>query len=337
MKKRRVLIGILVVEAILCYVWCAASLAAPAWFTTVFAFPFEQIGLFLRILSLSGGVGNVAAWVFYMGISLVPLGYFVGRVHRTGGMSVKQWLRQHGHELLLPILSTLLFFVLYTMINPIMIPDWLGTWLGTSESGIVLGKSLLGGAVYSVLVSYLVLRMLRIVQTVDHSGLWPYLWGLLAIVAVCFVFQAFGNNTMRLADSVRELYASNTGAIKGLELTLFFLAGQYTVECLPCVLGIQIVFAAMTMLEAFRSELYSKETEEAADRLSYLCGRMLAVTVLSHSIFYLLQLMFASRLRLIRGQVVIPLFAIGVVLAVLLLVQLLRRGRQLKEDNEMFI
>ncbi len=355
MKRKNVLVGILVLEAICCYVWCAASLAAPAWFSTVFAFPFEQIGRVLRAMSLSGMAGNVVAWILYAVLCLAPVIYVVWRIGRkrarigetgdTGetdgavetSISFKQWFRARGEELLLLVLGVVLGFVLYAMINPAVIPGWLGAWLGAGEAGIRMGKSLLGGLVYSILVAYLVLRLLRRVRTADSATLWPCLWWLLAILAVCCVFMAVGANTIKLANSVRDLYASNTGAYKGLELTLFFLAGQYTVECLPYVLGIQIAFAGMKLVEALRQDLYSETAVAAADRLSYLCGRMLVVTVLSHSIFYLLQMVFASRLRLIHGQVVIPLFTIGVVLAVLLLLQLLRRGRQLQKDNEMFI
>lgn len=352
MKYKKELIVFLVMEAILCYVWCAAQLTVPMWFSAVFAFPFEQIGLLLRRLSLSGIVGNVAAWIVYSACCLVPILAAVRRIGRKGGKPMlpsqelaeehtknqkHQWFRCYGTECLLLMLGPILGFVLYAMINPMVIPGWLGTWLGTSESGIVLGKSLLGGLVYSVLVAYFVLRFLRMAQTADSDKLWPCLWWLLAFLAVCCVFQAFGSNAMQLADSVRELYVSNTGVHKGLELTLLFLAGQYTVECLPCVLGIQIAFAGMKLLAEFRQDIYSEAAVAAADRLSYLCGRMLVVTVLSHSGFYLLQMVFASRLRLVHGQVVIPVFTIGVALAVLLLLQLLRRGRQLQEDNEMFI
>ena len=36
-------------------------------------FPWEQVGLLLRRLSLSGGIGNAAAWILFLAIGALPL------------------------------------------------------------------------------------------------------------------------------------------------------------------------------------------------------------------------------------------------------------------------
>lgn len=39
----------------------------------VMSFPFKQLGKLLREMSLSGDVGNIAAWAIYIGICMIPI------------------------------------------------------------------------------------------------------------------------------------------------------------------------------------------------------------------------------------------------------------------------
>ena len=76
------------------------------------------------------------------------------------------------------------------MINPVVIPRWLGAWLGTGEAGFALGKRLLGDLVYSLLVAYLVLRMLRLVQKAEGARLWPCMLLPMAVLAICSILRS---------------------------------------------------------------------------------------------------------------------------------------------------
>lgn len=70
--KEKHLFTLLSVEAAACVLFCILQRSASALFTTIAAFPFEQMGVGLRILSLSGAVGNGAAILLYLVISLIP-------------------------------------------------------------------------------------------------------------------------------------------------------------------------------------------------------------------------------------------------------------------------
>ena len=60
--KERHLFTLLSVEAAACVLFCILQRSLSGLFSTLIAFPFEQIGAGLRVLSLSGAVGNVI-WV----------------------------------------------------------------------------------------------------------------------------------------------------------------------------------------------------------------------------------------------------------------------------------
>jgi hypothetical protein len=295
----------------------------PGVFTAVMSFPFEQLGLGLRKLSLSGRIGNVFSIVLYCVISLSPA---------VALLLLKRRRRLYFEDSLLAVLSALLLAVLYLMVNPGM----MGTYLG-SAAGQSVGKALLGGMAYSVLIGYVLLRILRVFFTADTNRLQKYLTVLLCVLNILFVYLAFGANSGDLMDSFEALRAGNTGNEQSLGMSYLFLVLQYLVNTLPYVLDILVVFAGQNLLKELTSDRYSEAALIAAEKLSYLCRLALVITVISNISFNLLQLIFIKTLSAVNGSVQIPLMSIAFVLAALLLSQYIRENKQLKDDNDMFI
>ncbi len=307
----------LAAEGVCCLALYAARSAFASWFTAAMAFPFEQIGLLLRQLSLSGRGGNAAAVVLYLLLGLLPaLALPILRRKR----------KLKPEDSLLAVTSATLLVVLYLLVNP----GLLGTWLG--ETGPVMGKAMLGGAVYGLLCAYAVLRILRLLSAADVPHLRRYGRALLWILNALFVYLAFGASFGTLLDSFEKLRTGNTGG--GLGLTCVFLVLQYLVDALPYVLDVWVAFSALDLLTG---ELYSEPAVKAAETLARRCGRALTWTVLSNGCFNLLQLLFARKLRVISGTVQLPVLSVAFVLAALLLARLLRENKRLKDDNDLFV
>ena len=74
--KRKLLFALLAAEAVFCLLFSFLQARFSGWFSTLVAFPFEQIGAGLRVLSLSGGIGNGIAVVLYIVLSLIPIVIF---------------------------------------------------------------------------------------------------------------------------------------------------------------------------------------------------------------------------------------------------------------------
>ncbi|WP_426350567.1 hypothetical protein ACPWSR_04790 [Alloiococcus sp. CFN-8] len=321
--KQKVFIAFLLVEAVLCMLLYNAQEKFSKVFSSVLAFPFEQIGYILRALSLSGAIGNGVAIVIYILISLSPSLFFYYSYKK------RKLFPEDG---LLLIVSALLFAVLYLMINPSMMDTY---FLGSPDH--LVDKALIGGILYSVLCGYGVLRILRLLFVADVSKLQQYLIRLLYLLNVIFVYIIFGASFGRFLDSVNKLELGNTGVQGDLGLSYVFLAIQYVVDVLPYLLNVLIVFAAIALLKELGSDRYSEITATKAQKLSRLCGTSLIITVLSNIAFNLLQFAFAKSLRVINGSIQIPLFSITFVLAALLLAQFIKENKQLKDDNDMFI
>ena len=321
--KQKILVGLLSVEALACVLFCILQTSFTGVFSTVMAFPFEQIGMGLRSLSLSSGLGNALAIVVYFAASLLPI-----------AAVLFLWKKRKlcAEDGLLGLLSALLFAVLYIMINPGVISAWTGGIAAQSA-----GKAILGGMVYSVLCGYFVLRVLRLFSNGGTEKLIRYMSVMLRLLTVIFVYLIFGACFNGLLNSTTALQAGNVGNEHLLGASYVFLVLQFVVDALPYAFNVLVVFAALRLLDEMRSDRYSTETVAAAGRISRLCSAALVTMVLANVGFNLLQLIFAKSLMVINGSVQIPIFSITFVLAALLLTRLVTENKQLKDDNDLFV
>lgn len=321
--KRKLFYLFLIFEAVLCIIFSFAREALPGAFTAAMAFPFEQIGLGLRALSLSGSIGNAIAILLYVAFCLVP--FFALLLFRR-----KRKLR--FEDALLIMLSALLFATVYMMINPGMIDAKL-----KGAAALSFKKALLGSVIYSALLGYIAIRVLRHFLAGDAPKLQRYMLSLLCVLNVLFVYLAFGACFGDLLNAFENLRTGNIGNEQSLGITYVFLVLQYLTNALPYVLDILVVFAALELLKELHADRYSEASVIAAFKLSVLCGKALLITIISNIVFNLLQLIFMKWLWVINTSVQIPLLSIAFLLSALLLAQYIRENKQLKDDNDMFI
>jgi len=321
--KRKVFMLILGIEAVLCIALNLMNANLSAGLAAAMAFPFEQTGLLLRMLSLSGFIGNLAAIVIYIVICLIPAAIL---------FAIKKRRRLFIEDGILFLLSIVLLVVLYFMINPGYISTCFGNVM---EPGI--GKAILGGTVYSLIFSYLILRILRLFFESGTERLQKYMSIMLCLLNVLFVYMLFGSGFGTLLSSIASLKSHNAGNEHLLGMTYVFLALQYLVDALPYVLDVIVVFAALDLLNKLSTNRYSHESVESAGRLSHLCRLALMATVFASAAFNLIQLLFARMLMVINYSVHIPLLSIIFVLAVLLLARYIEENKKLKDYNDMFI
>jgi hypothetical protein len=237
-------------------------------------------------------------------------------------------------DALLGLLSAALFVSLYLLINPLYLGSLFG---GAGEAGLVVGKAVLGGTLWSVLCGYLVLRMLRLSFESGTEKLQGYIGALLCALSFLFVWVICGGAFGGMLDSFSALREGNTGSESGLGTTYIFLVLRYLTKAMPYILDIFTVFLALDLLAAMRTDRYSEQTETLALRLSRWCGKALAATVVSGVLLNLLQFLFARALRSVDSSLSIPLASVLFVLAVLFFARLVSENRRLKGDIDLFI
>jgi hypothetical protein len=321
--NRKLLILISAVLAVGCSLFAILRFSSAGFLADIISFPFAQIGLGLRLLSLSGSVGNIIAIILYIAICLAPCAVILVKAKRRAVLP---------EDSLAVFLSVLLFFIMYQMINPNFIVSALG-----NVGDISAGKILSGATAYSVIFAYIVLRALRLFFSSATDRLQKYMGILLALVNVMFVCLIFGVGVSNLLESFEQLALGNTDDWNPLGVSYVFLTLKFIVNNIPLALDMLIVFAGISLLEAITANRYSEETVLAAGKLSRLCKVALIITVLSNAAFNALQLLFAGSLNVMNGFVLIPLFSIAFVLAALIFSRFVSEDSELKADNDSII
>jgi len=310
--KEKLAILILTIQATACVVRVLSPVTSAGVFTFIFSFPYALIAYGLRALSLPGGVGNVVAVVLYVFICLMPMGFLA-------------FIRNKKPEdIMLPLISVVLFFVLYYMINPGLMP----MSIGVAE----IEGAVLGGIVHSLILAYAVIRILRLCVTATPQRLGRYMAVMLHFLNMLFVFMIFGVIFSQMRESFSVLGDGNTSGV-----TYVFLALGYVVGAVSYAFNIAVVFAALGLLRSFREDRYSDETLCAAKQVSKICVISLGVTVILSAGFNLLQLVFIRRLLMVNSNLNLPVASVLFVLGALLMTRYIAENKQLKDENDQFV
>jgi len=321
--KQRVLVGILIVEALVCILFVSLQTSFAGVFSTVMAFPFEQIGLGLRHLSLSGELGNIVAIVLYIAICLIP-----------AAIVLILWKKRklYAEDGLLVLLSAVLFVVLYVMINPGALRISTG-----GAVGLTVVKTIYGSVAYSIICGYIILRVLRRITIGKADKNIKYISVMLCLLNMLFVYMIFGAGLHDVIGHFAALRGGNIGNEHLLGPSYIFLVLQFFVDALPHVMNILIVFSALRLLYEMKEDRFSIETVTAAKQTTRLCTIALVAITLANIAFNVLPILFIGTLLVINVSVQIPILSIIFVMVALLLTRIITENKQLKDDNDMFI
>lgn len=324
MDKKFLFPILLAVEAAVC---TAAAFLLPASenvLGTAVTFPFRQLGGGLRTLSLSGTGGNLAAWIFYVLLGILPLLFLVWEfLHR----------KVHLEDSLAVLLSLIIFISVYLFINPRYFEKFLPVQ-GMSEGAAMMW----GSAFYSVLLGYVILKMLRKIAGMQVSGRLTglqYILGTVCAVLVFYVFFLFlTENMVKAVDMAEE----NSGASMGqLQVTGIFLWLGYAMKSLPYIFDILVMLLGICLLGELKKDRFSKDTVTAALKLEKICRCAVLVNILSCILMNLAQLFVSRELLKAEYSIQIPLISVALMLAVMVMAKYFADDHALKEENDLFI
>lgn len=317
------------------------------------AFPWEQFAILLRSLSLSGAAGNVAAWVLFAAAGGSPLAAWGLLVRRGKGSKV---------DLLLPVLSMTLSAGLWFLINP----AYLGAHLRFPMEMEEMGKAVFALAIDSVLLTWLILRFLKSCERMERKrllrGLELLLGFYIALSAAAVLLKGGGELAAELKAVGGNLSAAGDGLLPGggsewlppaggwlpgagdgivgarsVWLSRFVLALQAVSCYLPGLLKLVLCGAVIGFLHSCEQDSFHERSVKAAERLkrwsAYFLGAILGANICVN----LLQLLLAGYIYGSRYLLVFPLEEILVMLGVTMLSRFWLEGKELKDDNALFI
>lgn len=282
---------------------------------SILAQPFDLIGRMLRTMSLSGGAGNAGAIVIYVLVCLSPLALLYKR---------KLW----KEDILLAGCTALLFYVMYQMVNPHRITPL----LDQSAS-----KMILGGAVYSLLIAWGILKLLRRGANNTDTRMYRALRIFLMICAgECFV-AAFGVGIMELRGDFDAIRAANT--MPGLNLTPTYVVRvlMFAAAALEYSLDGLVMLQGVKLLGELEADPYSEGCVAAADKINRLCVTALTLITLSNMALNVIQALAINYLHNIDVHISFPVMSMAVVFGTMALTRLLVQGKEIKDDNDLFV
>lgn len=313
--KRKTLYILLGVEFAALMALVLLTVEFPSLFSSLLAFPFEQIGAGLRTLSLSGGLGNGLALAICVGVSMLPL--LLALKHRRE----KNCARENA---VLYCLTLLLLLVLIGMANPTLLYSVFPSMI---KEFLPVIKAIMGCTVWSVVVLLLVFRLLRLFNDGNTNKLLGYLR--IMLYALCMLFT--GVIALSCGGVLVKGISGMQQSMDGVMAAVRFLAAA-----LPYALDIAITLPALTLLDTLLSEDASGAAE-CANKVSRRCCLALGVTAASVAVLNILQLLLSRWLSDIAVNVDIPITSIAFVLSALLASRLIAENQKLKNNNNLFI
>src|SRR5690554_422906 len=329
MKNKKRLVIFLFIELVVCLLLAFFKKGdSGRAYASLIEFPLAQLGSILRSLSLSSQLGNIAAIILYISIGFLPLAYLAYRHYRK---------KKGLEDILLPILSLLLFMILYLMINPSLINRWFGplTFPGVSLAG--MGKSILGGVFYSALAAYLILKAIRNIEQRDTDKLLDILAYLFYIAMAIGIFSVFYLGVGTLAMDIQALKDANTDPAIWLSPSYLFMILAFILDNTPTLLLIYIFIVAIRLVEALRVDRYSDEVIASSTKVFRLSKFALLFIMVGNLAFNLLQVICSKYLYNVAYKTLVPLNLLGLSLLMLLVGRYFSQSKQLHTDNQLFI
>lgn len=304
----------------------AAACALGAWFAPVeagwLAFPWVSIGAGLRVLSLSGSVGNVAACGLYALLCLLPAGIA---------------LRDIRHRWPLVGFSAVLGPALYFLINPGLLAQRMG---GLPQEVVV---AMLGQLIWAVALACAVWLLLGALhrRSLNASSLLHGMQIGLCLLDGAFVVSVFGVGVLDLRGQIAAVRQANTildnTAFGTLNSTALFLVCGWLVQSLPALLNLGIIHGLLQLVKLAKADRFAPGMAQAAAHCGTLAGGAAAVDVTVQAVFLAVQLCAAGQLHQLNSGLHIALLPVLFAVAALLFSRWLAEGCALREENEGFI
>lgn len=300
----------------------------PNLFSSIMAFPFEQMGYGLSILSKTGSVGNGIAVAVWIGVSAIPA--MIALRYKKGKETLPE-------RVALYVLSATILLALYGLVNPQLfhaglpgMPD-----LQLSRSGLSEGlseysrviRAIFGACIWAVAVLYLILRLIRLFRLGNKAQLLMYLRRILYVLCVLFTGAAaisITNGGIALMDTAQTSADTGFGVFR-------LLAGL-----IPYGFDLIIILRAAELIDIAGDETQDGIVE-AAGRVSSICCFALAVTTALTVVSNLMQIVLMRWLSNVSVTVEIPVISIAFTVMILLFSRLLMENKRLRDDNSLFI
>ena len=274
---------------------------------------FILIGKGLRNMSLKGGTSNIFSILIYTGISLIP-------IIILGVLFIRKKAKVLDLVFLI-VLTIILFFNLYYMINPHLVNKLFKTLEIFGDEGKYIVFSGFMSVFYLFLLMYLIIRLLF---TEKSQKLRLNIFTNILIGFLLFIIFYY-NLSMYIIDVNKEL---NDAEI--LYSLFAFLLNNY--------IFVLVILEVISFRKiCFNITNFEKELITEANKFK-LINKIIIISLLGRSIFLnIYQIAFGNQMNNISFMIEIPLFEILVFYLAIFLVNSFIKSNELNEESKWVI
>ncbi len=275
--------------------------------------PFFAAGTGLRVLSLSGFWGNLAAW----GITLVICALPLLLLWRSGpSRKMEDWL--------LVLTSPLLFALFYFLVNPTHLSGAAAAFFPLATAGTIL----------SLLLAWFILKLLRGLNSAPTDRLAHVLKLLMTGCAIFAAAAVVYGQAWQVRAQWAQVQSGNTGAV-GFTLFILLLLGVLNVT--PGLLAALTLLWGAELADTLGRSVFGAEAVSLCQRTAAGCQIVVQATLLLSVCTNLLQLVLMERLHSTHFSVSLPLLPLLLSVGMFLLCRCFQKGRDLQEDSDSII
>lgn len=313
MKKNKVILFLVAEFAVLCVLQLPSVTDSESLLSGI-CMPLSLIGLLLGKTAASGTVGNAFAVMGYGLLCFLPLSFALKNCRNK---------EQRAENASLTVLSVVSAVVFPLLSNPSLLiaklPQHTEEMMQVVQTGLCL-------TVYSVLVCFLILRLLRLFGNADTQKLYRYADRMLCGLAALFAASAASICTQTLFTQLSKAQS----AADSFLAVILFAGGVF-----PYAADIAVVLAVSDVLHSRQAE--TDVFMQKVNAVSRLCCLSLSVMVAVHTAVNILYVVLLQNVSSFSVSLSIPFVSLAFVLCVLLFARLLLENRRLNDDNALFI
>ena len=313
--KRKTLVTVLIAEAVFLALLALLTNVFPALFSSLLAFPFEQVALGMKALAGTGAVGNGIALAVLAGLGLFPV--FLALRYERGRETFPE-------RAALFALSAVLLAAFFGIISP---GSFRAVVAGGEESFVRVIRAFFGLSVWTVVILFVVLRLIRLFRAGSREQLFRYLRLVLCVLCMFFTAEFVISLVISLLTPAGETLTAADVVCGALRLLGTLV---------PLALDLLVCMRMLALLETAATE-EQEHLAEAASRLSSVSCLALAVTAGLSALLHIVQLFLLPYLSDANAAVDIPVTSIFLVVVILLFSRLLIENKRLREDNSLII
>ncbi len=313
MKKKSILFFLSAEFVLLCLFHIGDCIDGEIVFSAL-SFPFSLPAFLIGKLASLGAFANGVAVMLTAAVCCSPSLYVLKNINR------KEQRAEHIALLATSVLAGIIFPLLA---NPGRLSSMLPFYTDEMQSVVLSGLCL---ALWSALVCFCILRLLRLFSNADKQNLLQYAQKMLFALCILFVACIALNSVGNLITQVKE--AQQTADF--LIAILHFIANAF-----PYTADIAVALALRDIVLHYEDN--SVLLTQKAKTMSRLCCIALAVTTALGVFVNAVHIVLLQYCSDFTVSLNIPIVSLAFVLGALLFARLIIENRQLREDNEMII